>query len=101
MSVLFILLEQATGSKNYMSIIMLVLVIVIFYFFFIRPSSKRQKQQRQYQESLKKGDKIVTIGGIHATIVDQTDTTFLVETEGGNRMRIEKTAVNVEFSSKK
>ena len=47
---------------------------------------------------IKKGDKIVTIGGIHGKIADVSDTTFLVETEGGHKIRFEKSAISLESS---
>jgi preprotein translocase subunit YajC len=100
---LLILLQAATQqpkSGNYMSILFLVLLILVFYLFFIRPASKRQKKQREYQDSLDKGSKIVTIGGIHGKILEKDGNTFVIETEGGSKLRIEKSAVNVEFANK-
>jgi preprotein translocase subunit YajC len=89
--------ESGSGGGGYMSIIFMLLLIVIFYLFFIRPSVKKQKEQKKYQESLGKGSKIVTIGGIHGKIIEVHETTFTIETEG-TKMRIEKTAVNAEFA---
>ncbi|MDL2239676.1 preprotein translocase subunit YajC [Bacteroidales bacterium OttesenSCG-928-L14] len=86
----------STGG-GYMSIIFMVLLIAIFYLFFIRPSVKKQKEAKKYQESLGKGSKIVTIGGIHGKIVEVHETTFTIETEG-TKMLIEKSAVNAEFA---
>ncbi len=63
----------------------LILMIVIFYFLLIRPQQKKQKQVRQMQSDLKKGDKIVTIGGFHGTVhaLDE-DTVIIITNEGTN-----------------
>ncbi|MDR1181153.1 MAG: preprotein translocase subunit YajC [Bacteroidales bacterium] len=75
-------------------IIFLVLMIVIFYFFMIRPQRKKEKDAQAFRANLQKGDKIVTIGGIHGKIVDVQEKTFTIETEGNSRMKIEKVAVS-------
>jgi preprotein translocase subunit YajC len=100
----FILLltqQQAAGAEKsrnpYMTIVFMVLLIAVFYMFFIRPSVKKQKEQKKFQESIGKGSKIVTIGGIHGKIVEVEDTTFVIESEG-TRIRIEKSAINAEFA---
>jgi preprotein translocase subunit YajC len=79
---------------GFASLIPMVLIIVIFYFFMIRPQMKKAKDAKKFRESLSKGDKIVTIGGIHGKITDVAETTFIIETEGGAKLRIEKSAVS-------
>jgi len=81
------------GGSGYSSLIFLGLIMVVFYFFFIRPQAKKAKDLRKYREALKKGDKIVTIGGIHGKIVEVQETTFTIEVEDGTRIRFEKSAV--------
>lgn len=75
------------------SITMLVLMLVVFYFFMIRPQMKKQKEQKLFRESLKAGDKIVTIGGIHGKVLEVTDTTVLISSEG-TKLRMEKSAIS-------
>ncbi|MGC8865387.1 MAG: preprotein translocase subunit YajC [Bacteroidales bacterium] len=75
------------------SLLPLLLIILVFYFFFIRPQMKKAKEERKYRESLKKGDKIVTIGGIHGKILEVGETTFVIEVEDGGKLKIEKSAV--------
>lgn len=75
------------------SIVMLGLMLVIFYFFMIRPQMKKQKEQKKFREGLKAGDKIVTIGGIHGKILEVTDTTVLISSEG-TKLRMEKSAIS-------
>jgi len=97
MNLLHVLLyAQQQGSdaqNNYSFIFLIVAMIAVFYFFLIRPQKRKEKEAKLFRESLGKGEKIVTIGGMHGKIVEVQDTTFTVETEGGARMRIEKSAV--------
>ena len=74
------------------------LIIVVFYFFMIRPQVKKQKDQKKYVDELKKGDKVVTTAGIHGRIADIAETTFLVETEGGGKIRFERSAISLDAS---
>ena len=80
-----------------MQIIMLVLMLVVFYFFMIRPQQKKQKELREFRSNLKQGDKVVTIGGVHGTILEITDTTVLVSSEG-TKLRFEKSAISQAVS---
>ena len=91
---LFVILQAAAGKGfGYGQIVFLVLIVAVFYLFFIRPQAKKAKDQKKFREALKKGDKIVTIGGIHGKILEMRDTTFIIEVEGGNRLKVEKTAI--------
>ena len=70
-----------------------ILMFVLFYFLLIRPNQKRQKAVRTMQESLQKGDKIVTIGGLHA-IVDAVDEgTVIVKCGDGTRLTYDRSAI--------
>jgi preprotein translocase subunit YajC len=92
----FVLL-QATGS-NLMSFLPMILIVVVFYFFMIRPQMKKAKDHKKFVAELKKGDKVITTAGIHGKIADLNETTFLVETEGGGKIRFEKSAVSLDSS---
>ena len=87
---------QGGGAAQF---IPLVLIIVVFYFFMIRPQMKKAKEQKKYREALAKGDKIVTIGGIHGKIVEAQETTFIIEVEGGHKLKIEKSAISMDASN--
>jgi preprotein translocase subunit YajC len=76
----------------------MVLIIVVFYFFMIRPQVKKQKDQKKYVNELKKGDKVITNAGMHGRIAEVADSTFLIETEGGGKIRHEKSAISLEAS---
>lgn len=81
------------------SFIPLILIIVVFYFFMIRPQLKKAKDQKKFRENIKVGDKVVTIGGIHAKISEIQDTTFIITVEGGVKLKIEKNAVSMDSST--
>ncbi len=82
------------GAGGLGAFLPLILLLVIFYFFFIRPQMKKQKELNKFRENLKKGDKIITIGGIHGKIIEIGEKTFMIEVEGQNRLKIEKSAVS-------
>ncbi|WP_214481433.1 preprotein translocase subunit YajC [Bacillus sp. SM2101] len=79
--------------EGILSFLPLLLMFVIFYFILIRPQQKRQKAVQQMQNELKKGDKIITIGGLHA-IVDSIDENKIILTAGdGARLTYDRQAV--------
>ncbi len=75
------------------TLLMFGLIIVIFYFMIIRPQSKRQKERQKMLEAMKKGDKVVTGGGIHGKIVAMEDKTVLLEIADNVKVKVEKSAV--------
>ena len=81
---------EATGTTGGMgsTILMLVLMFGVFYFMLIRPENKRKKEAEQMRSSLRKGDKITTIGGIVGTIVDVKENNIVLETSA-DQVRIE------------
>ena len=68
-------------------------MFLIVYLFMIRPQVKKQKEVKTFREGLKKGDKVVSIGGIHGKVVDMNERTVLIQVDGA-KIRIEKTALN-------
>ncbi len=94
-----LLMTGGAASGGLGQFIPLVLIIVVFYFFMIRPQMKKSKDQKKFRENIAKGDKIVTIGGIHGKIADVQDTTFIIEVEGGHKLKIEKSAVSMDSST--
>ena len=85
--------QEGSESGGLMSFLPLLLIVVVFYMFFIRPQMKKSKEQKQFREALKKGDKIVTIGGIHGKITDVKETSFVVEIANNVIITIERSAV--------
>lgn len=91
---LTILLE---GEKTAMpTIIMFALMFVVFYFFMIRPQQKKAKAARQFRESLQKGTRVVTIGGLHGKIVEVEEKTVLLEVDGNVKLRFERSAIAMD-----
>jgi preprotein translocase subunit YajC len=86
------------GQSPLISFLPIILIVVVFYFFMIRPQMKKQKDQNKFKEGIKKGDKIITIGGIHGKIAEISERTFIIEVENGIRLKIEKSAVSMENS---
>lgn len=93
MNNLFILLQAEGGSDTWMQLLPLFLILVVFYFFFIRPQTKKNKEQKKFREELQKGQKIVTIGGIHGKIVEVKDTYAVVDIGNQIKIKVEKTAI--------
>lgn len=88
---------QAAGGNNLMgTVIPMVLIMVVFYFFMIRPQVKKAKEHKKLVSELGIGDKIVTTAGIHGKIVGANDTTFLIEVEGGTKIRFDKSAISLD-----
>ena len=78
---------EAMGGMG-STILMLVMMLAVFYFMLIRPENKRKKEAEQMRSSVKKGDKITTIGGIIGTVVDVKENSIVVETSA-DQVRIE------------
>ncbi len=93
-----ILLQAATGGFDYRTMFTLGAIVIVFYFFMIRPQVKKQKDQKKFVSELKKGDKVVTTAGMHGRIAEINDSTFLLETEGGGKIRHDRTAISLEAS---
>lgn len=87
---------QGGQQSGWWSFLPLLLIVVVFYFFFIRPQMKRSKDQKKFRESLQKGQKVITIGGIHGRIVEIQDTTVTIEVENQVRLRVEKSAIAID-----
>jgi preprotein translocase subunit YajC len=84
-----------SGQSSYSFLIMMVLMIVIFYFFMIRPQVKRQKELANYRNQLKKGDKVITTGGIYGRIHEISDNsnTILLEVDTNVHIRVDRSAI--------
>jgi preprotein translocase subunit YajC len=96
MTILTTLLQAQPQGGGMMQMLFLVAIIVVFYFFMIRPQVKKQKAEQQFRNSLEKGTKVVTIGGIHGKIVEVTEKTFLIEIDTNVRVRCERSAISAD-----
>jgi len=93
----FILLQAAaTPGKTpnpYSSLIFFAAIILIFYFFMIRPQMKKQKDLKNYREKLKKGDKVITDGGVYGKIAEVQETTVLLEIDQNVKIKVDKGSI--------
>ncbi len=86
------------GGSPIMQFIPLILIVVVIYFFMIRPQQKRAKEQKEFRENVQKGDKIVTIGGIHAKIVEVKDNELVIDPGNNYKLTVDRSAISMESS---
>ncbi|MDX2196954.1 MAG: preprotein translocase subunit YajC [Cytophagales bacterium] len=94
------ILLQAGQAGLIPNLIFIGVIIVVFYFFMLRPQQKKQKDQKIFRENLKRGDKIVTIGGEHGTIADITQDTVVIDVDRGVKITYEKSSISDDLSKK-
>jgi len=93
------LLQAAPGGSSFMPFFF-VAMILVFWLFFIRPQAKKQKQQKLFIENLQKGDKVVTIAGIHGTVNKvNEDGTLSLEINPGSYIKIERSSISMEWTN--
>lgn len=97
---LFTILLQAGGpaSSPIPTLLLFGALFIVFYFFMIRPQTKKAKDQKNFINEIKKGDKVVTIGGVHGKVVRVDEDTFLVEVDANTKLRIEKSVISLDFT---
>ena len=95
MKALFILLQEAPAPQGGGASmwIMILLIFVVMYFFMIRPQNKQRKELQKFLDALKKGDKVVTIGGIYGTVVEVKDNTLFLEIDQNVKIKVDKASV--------
>ena len=96
-TVLQVAAPAAQGSSWSMWI-MLALIFVVMWFFMIRPQRKQQKELQNFRDSLKKGDKVVTIGGIYGTVAEIKEDSVLIEVDSNVKIRVSKQALVKDFT---
>ena len=90
-----ILLQLNAGSSGISTLIMFGMIFAVMYFFMIRPQIKKQKKESVYRAALKKGDAVITIGGVYGKITDVKKDSFIIEVHGGTKLKIAKTAISI------
>jgi preprotein translocase subunit YajC len=94
-------LLQAQGSANgggLTMLLMLALIFVVMWLFMIRPQQKRQKELNNFRNSLSKGDKVVTVGGIYGTVIEVNDNKVMLEIDKDVRIKVDKASLVKDFS---
>ena len=87
---------QPDGGMSFW--VMMLLMVAVMYFFMWRPESKRRKEMANFRANLKKGDKIITAGGIYGVVKEIKETTLLIEVDGNVTLRIDKNMVVADNS---
>jgi preprotein translocase subunit YajC len=94
-----ILLQIGEGGIE--SFIPMILIVVVMYFFMIRPQMKKQKAEVKFRSELQKGDKVITIGGIHGKLLEVDEDTVLIQSDGGGaKLKLNKSAVSNQGAAK-
>ena len=98
-SLLFVFLQSAPGGGGSFQLILLGGMILVFWLFMIRPQAKKAKLAKKFQQDMQKGDRIVTIAGIHGTVNKiNDDDTLEIATSPGSYLKIEKSAISMEWT---
>lgn len=90
---------QASSGSPMGSLWMFGLILVVMYLFMIRPQVKKQKEEKAFRETIAKGQKVVTNGGIHGKILELKETTMILEVEGGGKLKVERAAISKDLSA--
>ena len=99
MNELFFLLSADPKNGGTVQLLMMGAIILVFWLFMVRPQAKKAKMQKQFVTDMKKGDRIVTLAGIHGTINKMNDdATIQLEVSPGSYIKIEKSAISLEWS---
>lgn len=88
--------QQSGGGSM---LIMLVLVFAVMWLFMIRPQRKQQKALEEMRKALKKGDKVITAGGIYGTVAEVEETTILMKVDGDVKIRVDKQSIQIDPAS--
>ena len=93
LAVLLLMGPPQEGQSPFISFLPLLLIILVFYFFMIRPQMRKQKELRSFRDQLRKGDKVVTTGGIYGKVTDITNQVVTMEVDNNVRLKVDKNAV--------
>ncbi len=97
---IFLMMDPQGKGGSSSTLIMMGLMILVFWLFMIRPQAKKAKKQKEFINNLQKGDKIVTIAGIHGTVNKvNDDATLMLETSPGSYIKIERSAISMEWTA--
>lgn len=95
----FVLLQSPGGGGGMVQLVLMGGIILVFWLFMIRPQAKKAKDQKKFVDNMQKGDKVVTIAGIHGTINKiNEDNTIQLEVSPGSYLKIEKSSISMEWS---
>ena len=90
--------QAAPQGSSWTMWVMMALIFVVMWFFMIRPQRKQQKELQAFRDGLKKGDKVVTIGGIYGTVCEIKENSILIEVDNNVKIRVSKQALVKDFT---
>ncbi|MEM6360284.1 MAG: preprotein translocase subunit YajC [Bacteroidota bacterium] len=93
-----IFLQAAGDGSGISSLILFGGVALVFYFFMIRPQQKKQKEQKKFIEEIKRGDQVITVGGIHGKVLTLEEDAVSLEVDKGVKMKVQKSSISLEAS---
>ncbi len=93
-----ILQSTASAAGGSSMLVMLILIFLVMWFFMIRPQRKQQKLLDEMRRALKRGDKVVTAGGIYGVVADVDERTVLVKVDGEVKLRVDKSSIQKDMS---
>ena len=100
LAMVFLMMGQGDKGGGGFQFIFLGLMILVFWMFMIRPQAKKAKEQKKFTENMQKGDKVVTIAGIHGTVNKiNEDGTLQLEVSPGSYLKIEKSSISMEWTA--
>jgi preprotein translocase subunit YajC len=98
--IFFLQVSEVDDNNGILNIAFLVTIFVIFYFFMVRPQNKKRKELQNMRDTLKKGDSVVTIGGIHGKVAEVKDSTIVLSIDQNVKIKVDKSAVSMDESTK-
>ena len=88
----------ATANSSWSIWVMLILIFVVMWFFMIRPQRKQQKELEKFRNSLKRGDKVVTIGGIYGVVDEIKERQVIIKVDGDTKLKVDKNSLVKDFT---
>ena len=95
---IYILLQAQGGNMTFL--LTMGAVFVVMYFFMVRPQQKKTKDQKKFIEDMKKGDPVVTVGGLHGKIHELDELTVVLEVDRGMRLKFDRSSISLDASEK-
>lgn len=96
----FVLLQASSSGGNFSFIITMVVVMVVFYFFMVLPQQRKQKQQQKFKDEVKKGDEVITVGGIHGKVCEVENETVIVQVDKSTKITFDKSSISMEATQR-
>ena len=90
----------AAGGSNLSFLVVMGAVFVVMYFFMVRPQQKKQKDQKKFIDELKKGDSVITVGGLHGKIHELDELTLTLEVDRGTKLKFDRSSISLDATKR-